>query len=314
MKLDDLLRKGFRYLNRQRIQEGTARTIVNMDYDILPFCSTGGLRNAQMVFEMIESEKVIFHCYWFGTLGRMQVASIVSLAATQISYAYEIWLWLDEATRASNINNPWLGKLPKGIRIKYYNPNMVKTVPCFRKVFYLFEENRNLAFRADGFRLWALHEFGGFYFDLDVMFLKDMGQLIKGPEFVYAWEKQLYANNDIIYLRKNSWLNEYIARKVGKTHSTQPWVIFRYNDKKLRNLRLLSTSAFDPVWNDDDPEYVIHSFSEFFTKPVEVDDLEHVFPYSYGYHWHNNWNTEINDMSLFAYLEKKHLEMLQNRG
>lgn len=310
MNMNMLLKKGFRYLNRQGCHEGTPATIVNMNCDFSPFQSASGLRNAQMVFEKIESDKVIFHCYWYGSLGRMQIASIASLAATQISYEYEIWLWIDEAKKESNINNPWLNKLPKQVKIKYYNPEMVKDVPSFRKVFYLFDESQKLAFRADGFRMWALHEFGGFYFDLDIIFLRDMGKLIKGPEFVYAWEKQQYANNAILYLRKNSWINEYLARKIKRIHSTQPWALFNYGDKKLKNLKLLSTSTFDPIWGDDDPAYPIHSFQEFFSKPISLESIDNVFPFSYGYHWHNNWKAEIADNSLFARLESKNMKIL----
>lgn len=314
MILHTIFRRGFHFLNRQKNQEGSFSTIINMDYVVNPFQSSSGLKNAKKVFEKIEEEKVIFHCYWFGPFGRMQAASITSLVTTQVSYKYEIWLWLDEATKACNIDSKWIKELPRTVIIKYYNPNIVKSVPDFRKVFYLFNDMHHLPYRADGFRLWALHEFGGFYFDLDIMFFKDMGQLIRGPEFVYAWEKQRYANNAIIYLRKNSWLNKYIARKVRKTHSTQPWIIFNYDDKNLKGLKLLSASTFDPIWNDDDPKYIIHNFSEFFIKPVSLDSFEEVFPFSYGYHWHNNWDVEINEMSLFAILEKKNLEILRNEG
>lgn len=313
MKIDMILRKGAHYLNRPRFQEGTPETPVYMDCYFSPFQTAGGLKNAQKEFEMIENEKVIFHCYWYGIFGRMQAASITSLAATQVSYDYEIWLWLDEETRAANVNNHWLEKLPKITKIMYYTPSMVKSVPCLKSVSYLFEEARSLAFRGDGFRLWALHEFGGVYFDLDVLFLRDMGHLIRGSEFVYAWERQKFSNNAIIYLRKNSWLNEYIVRKVRRIHSTQPWALFRYNDKKLRHLRLLNASTFDPIWGDDDSEYPIHSFEEFFVKPVSVKSLDDIFPFSYGYHWHNNWKIQIDENSLFAQLERRNAQKLKER-
>ena len=313
MKFDMILRKGFHYLNRQRIQEGAPETPVYMDCSVSPFQTADGLKNAKMEFEKIENEKVIFHCYWFGVFGRLQAASIASLAATQVSYVYEIWLWLDEEMRAANTNNQWLDNLPKEVKIKYYTPSMVKSIPSFRRILYLFEETKNLAFRGDGFRLWALHEFGGFYFDLDVMFLRDMGQLIRGPEFVYAWERQKYANNTIIYFRKNSWLNAYIVRKVRRIHSTQPWAVFGYNDKKLRHLQLLNASTFDPLWGNDVSEYPIQSFEEFFNKPVMVESMDEIFPYSYAYHWHNNWKAEIAENSLFAQLERRNAQKLEER-
>lgn len=82
------------------------------------------------------------------------------------------------------------------------------------------------------------------------MFLKDFTPLLKGHEFVYAWEYQSYANSAILYLRKNSYITNYLAKKLQKRKAAMPWVLFNYKDKKLENLRNYPCAFFDPLWED----------------------------------------------------------------
>lgn len=236
----------------------------------------------------------------------MQVASIYSLLATQNDYNYEVWLWLDEDTKDQNTyDNKWILALKDKVKILHYSAAQMARSRVFGRSSFLFEEKEVLAYRADAFRIWALHKYGGVYFDLDIMFLKTIREFLYGPEFVYAWEKQPYANNALIYFRKDSWINDYIFKKCIRCHSTQPWTIFDYADKKLKPLKVYASSLFDPIWEDEREEYPIKAFDEFFTKSISTEDAVNPFPYSYAYHWHNNWKSEINKISLFARLENK---------
>ena len=243
----------------------------------------------------------------------MQIASIYSLLATQKNYKYEVWLWLDENTKELNTdNNKWIQAIKDKIKILYYSAEQMTQERVFGKSSFLLKETDILAYRADTFRIWALKKYGGLYFDLDIMFLKSIRPLLVGPEFVYSWEKQPYANNAIIYFRKDSWINNYVFEKAIKRHTTQPWVLFEYADQKLRPLYIYNSSLYDPLWEEDDEVYPIHAFDEFFTKSVMDEDAVDPFPYSYAYHWHNNWKSEINDKSLFARLEKKNCEVVKD--
>lgn len=304
--LCNLRKKLWGHFGKQYYKTGDANTEVNFDHDFSPFeVGSGVTEGAWNKFNDVD---VIFHAYWYGEFSRLQAASIKSLLVTQKSYDFELWLWLDEETLEQNgENNEWIRQIKQDARVqikKYCPREQIRGDKTFCKQEYLFDNNSKLSWRADGFRIWALHHFGGFYFDLDVMFLRDMGVLIKGPEFVYAWEKQIYANNAILYLRKGSYLNEYIANKVKRVHSTQPWKLFAYNDPKLRYMKLYSTSLFDPLWENDLEEYPIHCFDDFFEKEVDRVDMKRLFKYSFAYHWHNNWKAEIKSKSLFAQLEE----------
>lgn len=268
----------------------------------------------EKAFESVRNHKIIFHTYWYGRFGRKQAFSIKSLLATQLDYSFEVWLWLDEETFSDNTAevNPYITELIPYIKIKKYSIKECIADSIFKNIEFLFSDKKYLAFRADGFRMWALHEFGGFWFDLDIMFLRSLKLLLMQGEFVYAWEKKKYANNALIFLKKGSFTNEHLAWKIKRRLSTQPWTLFQYNDKKLKYLKLYPASLFDPLWNADDDRFAFHKFEDFFKTTDQEIDLQNCFPFSYTYHWHNMWSAEIEEDSWFAryenYFNKKVIE------
>lgn len=61
--------------------------------------------------------------------------------------------------------------------------------------------------RADAFRLLITYKYGGLYFDLDVLFLKDFSDLLENS-FCYQWEKQPYANTAVLFLKDKDIINK----------------------------------------------------------------------------------------------------------
>ena len=309
-KLGLIFRKITRRINRQHVKICTPGTKVYLQHNIHP-SQAGSTYAAEKAFKDLERQKIIFHCYWHGKFGRKQAMSVKSLLSTQNDYNNEVWLWLDKDSVHENGNdNPYIQQLAGRVRIIEYAPELVKSIPAFRKIYFLFGETEDLPLRSDFFRLWVLHEYGGCYFDLDVMFIRNMRNLFTGDEFVYSWEKQLYANSAIIFLRKGSCLSEYIVRKVTAQLSAKPWVIFSYDDKNLKYLRLYECSLFDPIWDDARESYIFHEFKGFFrANPAITNSVikspADMFPYSYCYHWHNHWNDAIEPDSPFEFCEKE---------
>lgn len=266
----------------------------------------------KIIYEKMNS-KILFHTYWCGLFGRKQCFSIKSLLATQNKYNYEVWLWLDEKARELNKDNPWIEQIQDRIKICYYNPAIDITESSFRKIIFLFDNCSNLAFRADGFRMWVLHKYGGVWFDLDIMFLKDLQPLFLGDEFIYAWENCCYGNNALIYLKKNSYLNRYLFKKVSRRITTQPWSLFDYKDSKLYGLKVYSASLFDPLWVNQKGNYEVDSFSDFFKRASNKDiNVWKLFPWSYAYHWHNLWEFEIEENSYFELFESEFDSILKH--
>ena len=135
----------------------------------------------------------------------------------------------------------------------------------------------NLPQRADGFRYIILYKYGGLYFDLDVLFLRDLAGLLE-HEFSYAWEGQSYANSAILNLQQKSNLSKYLLEKSISQGTVLPWMIFNYEDPLLAEIFLLPCAFFDPVWmslrKDNFPIYdfygLLTSFDDIFTNRLDI--------------------------------------------
>ena len=71
---------------------------------------------------------------------------------------------------------------------------------------------------------------------------------------------------------------------------------------------------FDPLWNADDECFAFHSFESFFKYTNQTCDVVEAFPFSYAYHWHNMWNTEIEKDSWFDKFEKQFNATISMKG
>lgn len=77
-------------------------------------------------------------------------------------------------------------------------------------------------------------------------------------------EYQSYANSAILYLRKNSYITNYLAKKLQRRKAAMPWVLFDYKDKKLENLRNYPCTFFDPLWGGYCDGMPFREFADFF--------------------------------------------------
>ena len=258
-----------------------------------------------------EGRKVIAHAYWYGEIGRKQAFSILSYLATQDLSKTEVWLWLDEECGYSGYEqNSYLKELLPYIKVLKYNPNEeLKGIPCFNKI--IFTETSNLAYRADGFRILVLYKYGGLYFDLDICFLDDVLCLCGTQDWCYAWEKQAYANNALLYFPKGTEtsLIKYLLYKAQRK-APMPWAILNYSDKKLRNMIVYPYQIFDPAWLNDKNEATHEFFDQFFRESASSDEF---YPGAIAYHWHNRWGLEIDEDSQFARLERRYRAILKEK-
>lgn len=169
--------------------------------------------------------------------------------------------------------------------------------------------------RADAFRLLILFKYGGLYFDLDVLFLRDFSNLLKNS-FFYQWENQPYANSAILFLDKDI-INKCIPY-IEKYKTVVPWAIFNYANSDLSDITVFPCAFFDPVWNINDInnyDYPITQFEGLFVeykkKPLSYKEF---FKGVYAFHWHNQWNNKIYKDSLFNYFNREFSEILKTKS
>ena len=263
--------------------------------------------NERLTYSSLIPQKVIFHCYWHGHFGAKQAFSIKSYLCTQNLLNTELWLWLDADNGYQQLEtNKYLKKLKSYVKILSWDFHKeIKNTP-FERIESSFFNKKPLAAKGDDFRIVALAKYGGLYFDLDVMFLKDFTPLLNGLEFVYAWEYQPYANSALLYLRKNSFVNKYIAAKYRRRRAGMPWVLFNYSDKKLSSLMNYPCTFFDPLWQGYIKGMPFKRFEDFFKpftdyeREIDIISYKDFFPGAFTYHWHNCWSLPEYENSYFG--------------
>ena len=109
---------------------------------------------------------------------------------------------------------------------------------------------------SDAMRFVVLHQYGGAYFDMDVLMLRDMRPLLlrKDHAFAERWAAHPHPgdyNTAIMSLSANSSISSYLIRGgVRMGLNFHPRVIGRMAWKDGRNdeFLMLETAAFDPIW------------------------------------------------------------------
>jgi hypothetical protein len=262
------------------------------------------LKKNKFNYFLPKDEKTIYHVYWYGKIDRKQICCINSYLKTQDLNNTELWVWLDyETFDISNDNIP----NHKNIKIKKYIPNNEANDSPFENKKFLNYKN-NLKFRSDIARLLFLYNYGGLYYDLDMILLKDLKPLLN-LEFCYRWSNLDYGNNGILRIRKQSNLSIQLIKKYINTLKIKN---FNINFNKLIfskeiDIMCFPCVMFDPAWILTDTKIKskyskLCNFDNFFKKTNE-DINTFFYNQIFAYHWHSRANYIIEKNSYFEKLE-----------
>jgi hypothetical protein len=187
-------------------------------------------------------------------------------------------------------------------------------IPSFQNI-----EPNMVAF-SDLVRFIALYFFGGIYVDVDTVFLMDM-KAFHGKSFAYKWDFNVHWYNTAIMGLpiKSDLVNKIISHFGG----CNPGVFYpSIIDQALtcesgicKELIMMPTALFNPSssspsnfqWYQTlEKKSLLHASADFFFTKEHFWGLEHFYPGSYTFHWHNRWDMQIHPQSFFADLEKLH--------
>ena len=271
----------------------------NLQYDLL---ATKDFLQRNFQVPLISS-RVPYHCYWFGKFTKRHFVSVMSCLRTQS--LPNIYLWLDvENGYHENLRTSWINRLrDAGVIIKSYRPDeMAENTPLQDQPIL---KTLNLPLRADCCRYLLLHKIGGVYFDLDVIFIRDM-QPILHLNFVYELSHFKDGNNAIMRMTKQS--NDTLrvlntVKNLGlKMHNCREVFASQYY---FEHLFCLPSTFFDPVWLSADhkaqlsPLHVISTFDEFFSSKRNPN--KPFFPFCFAYDYNGRWKQKIKKGSWFDY-------------
>lgn len=111
---------------------------------------------------------------------------------------------------------------------------------------------------SDAVRFVVLHIYGGAYFDMDVIMLKDMRPLLIGEQHGFAERWGAHTgpgdyNTAIMSLTANSSLSSYLLRggvRMGLNFHPRIIGVMAVKDNRNHEFHMLETAAFDPIWTD----------------------------------------------------------------
>lgn len=287
------------------------------------------------------SQPMTYHCYWAGALSALHELSLKSLMITQ-SLPFEVWVWMppDDISRNRNFIAS-MQRVP-AIRFKAYIPEdeskgtefeqhlellngedqfqprkwkglsgvITSVTNALRMRSFLKDKNglkwRKLANRANAFRILVLRKYGGIYFDLDTLFLKDFRPLCH-VEFFYQWSDQRYGNNAILHFFKNSTNIRALAERSIEIKSCRSMSLLKFKalSEIMEGVYVFPSFLFDPLWIAHDRNKIINNycnrFKDFFTSESSIT-LSEFFPGAYAYHWHNRWGWPIRRGTIIGHL------------
>jgi hypothetical protein len=265
--------------------------------------------------------KIIVHFYWRVPLefGRKQVLPIKSVLVNNYDINknnLEINLW-------SNVDlsdNEYLKELKDYINIKVWDPfEELKGTILEENIDYykqnIIHDSKNWI-ASDFFRLLCLHKYGGFYFDMDVLILRDLSPL-NNLEFLYQWgssgttpnEPNIFYNGAIMRLNKESSASLKLVKETLNIRSageTTNWSSIIYSKIIDNNLNYLPCAWFNTEWclNDNDRINFFNDINYNMTVFKKENNIE-LFEGAFTWHWHNKWTEPIEEGSKFETLEKK---------
>jgi len=111
---------------------------------------------------------------------------------------------------------------------------------------------------SDAVRFVVLHQYGGAYFDMDVIMLRDMRPLLIGDQHNFAERWGAHSspgdyNTAIMSLTANSSLSSYLLRggvRMGLNFHPRVIGVMAVKDHRNFEFNMLETAAFDPIWTE----------------------------------------------------------------
>ena len=288
--------------------------IPDLDYQNVDQC-LDYLKNNKLNY--YNNQHLIFHVFWNGKLNRRQLVCIKSYLYSQNLYQSSLFVWLDsdyEYNKRVLPNHP-------NIIVKRYNPLVEsRNTPFDGQDFINY--TKNLKFRSDLARMMILYNYGGIYYDLDLILFQDL-RCIADLEFLYQWGGVDGGNNALLGLKKGSQTTIQIMEKYikfltqGCKHTSE-----RYNPNYKFKLgfthELFSqeldifcfpSAFFDPIWILDfkkqNSKYdSLNNFDDFFKTTDKVVRINSFFQgLLLGYHWHSRNDIKIETRSYYHQIE-----------
>lgn len=262
------------------------------------------IRPAQMEFWLpcnqkdaamtLKEDRRMYHCVWFGRANPLLLLCLNSLFATQRGRPIKVILWTD--AQSVEGMQQFTAQCSGPVTVRVPDTWLREHPGC----------KNSLAFRSDSWRVQILYRYGGIYFDLDVLFLRDMSCW----DDRVAWVQEGYQawgcfNNAIMHFPRwhpalFHWMDAMFRSP------TLDWEFVKHYHKYTNpvlvscHVKMVSNSLLDCGWVESAPS---STFDDFFAATSRPHLL--TTSLSYAYHWHNRWAKQIEPGSIAHFYWRK---------
>jgi hypothetical protein len=232
-------------------------------------------------------DELTYHGIWFGKLLDHHILCLASLFKTQVNPS--VTLWTDQSSYQSLLP---LQKIFENFKFKIEIGE--------------FNECTNYQltmFRADKWRLQILQKHGGIYFDMDIVFFKDISWFANyGRPIVHeGYTSEGVFNNAIMYFPKDHPGLAHWLTLIGDGPFSWPRIFEIQKISEDFGADMIPNIVTDLGWTPLGP-----SCDDFFHK----EGLTHaVMKDSFMYHWHNRWTKSVhNENTLVNFYWKQYCD------
>ncbi|KAI8997351.1 hypothetical protein BDB01DRAFT_840708 [Pilobolus umbonatus] len=276
------------------------------DYDCYDFAATIRPNSTSI------NDGMIYHAYWradLAPLGPKQLATLRSFFATQDNGTI-LYLWSNGNLSDSAILKNISANAGSRLVHRVYDPHeLSQGSPMENSAHLEFKDNRGYL-DGDLIRLLAIYRYGGMWFDMDSLFIRDMSPLFE-HEWLSQWDCFLPNgfpfNGAFMHFHKRSYylcemLTELASGPLPRPDSID-WGGYMYY-KVFRRLLFHGVKPWAVL-----PWCFVDSMVCSPRNSMPNAFVEAEFPHKkllqvFAYHWHNQWKKEPG--SLFRFLETIH--------
>jgi len=229
-----------------------------------------------------------FHCFWKGALSNLHLMCLDSLIKTHPTA--QIILWTTDLFQLNgSMPSLKIKKLLKDhLEINEVDKNLFNNADAeFIYANFMLLANQNnqasLAYCSDIIRFIILQVYGGLWFDMDILFLRDFNN-IKLKRYTSQWGTDNCGNAAIMRLEKNHNLIKNIYSKYERPF--YPTTTFKLENDL--DIVIIPSTFFDILWRPQEqiPNNLQFKYFDDFFKIKELNLPKEIF----AYHWHNRWN------------------------
>ena len=264
-------------------------------------------------------KKVNFHSFWVGDFGRKQSLPIKSFFATQDLENATLNLWSTHDLS----NNEHLKPFKEKINFRLWDPVKEAKGTIVENLPHLNATDKKFWVDGDLFRLLALHKYGGVYFDMDIVLLRNFAPLLE-QEFLYKWgtEKNMI-NGAVMHLNAGSQLSIDLLDELSRRHPT-PLTTSWGNDvyvavhQRNKSMTVFPAAFFNTEWQISPDFYHkypgIESEQGLLMPFKKCEQSNYLFDGVFSWHWHGKWKEEIQNGSKWQLLEELTDNKLKIKG